>query len=61
MMFRMRLRIMPPAGGGGKYIWYSPRVIAHASVTVALYDAKSCTVSVPPEKNTERNGGTQQN
>lgn len=43
---------MPPAGGGGMYIWYSPRGTAHASVTVAVYSAKSRAVIVAPEQNT---------
>lgn len=40
----------PPAGGGGKYMLNSPREMLHASVTTALYAAKSSAVNVPPER-----------
>lgn len=43
----------PPAGGGGKYMLNSPRGMLHASVTTALYAAKSSAVNVPPKKDTK--------
>ena len=50
MMLRIRPRTMPPEGGGGMYIWYSPKETANASVIVTLYKCMSCNVSVPPEQ-----------
>lgn len=44
----------PPAGGGGKYMLNSPRGMLHASVTTALYAAKSSAVNVPPERKQRR-------
>lgn len=49
MMLRIKLRIAPPDGGGGKCIWYSPRGMVHASVTVTLNNSRSFMDSVPPK------------